>query len=203
MRRGWNEWRRAELEWRGEALRFGSWGGRRRPRSEGWNGEDEIWAPPEELFPAEIFIEGVVDLKNAAVAIAEAAEVGGRKIEWAGGGAWVGDAKDEVVFVGELDGGGADDELLAGGPLLDDELLSSPELDDELLDSELPETGALRAIADLQAGWFTAVFHVLWWTADGSKMGNGIFNAQSRVALDHGMRTDPATSANFYIGANN
>jgi hypothetical protein len=72
-------------------------------------------APPEELFPAEIFIEGVVDLKNAAVAIAEVAEVGGRKIEWAWGGAWVGDAKDEVVFVGEFDGGGADDERLAVG----------------------------------------------------------------------------------------
>ena len=88
---------------------------RRRPRSGGWNGEVEIWARPEELFPAEILVEGVVDLKNASVAIAEAAEVGGRKIEWAGGGAWVGDAKDEVVFVGELDGGGADGELLAGG----------------------------------------------------------------------------------------
>jgi hypothetical protein len=33
------------------------------------------------------------------------------------------------------------------------------------------------AITDLQAGWFTAVFHVLWRAADGYEMGNGIFNA--------------------------
>jgi hypothetical protein len=33
------------------------------------------------------------------------------------------------------------------------------------------------AITDLQAGWFTALFHVLWRATNGSKMGNGIFSA--------------------------
>ena len=32
-------------------------------------------------------------------------------------------------------------------------------------------------IANLQAGWFTAVLHVLWRATDGRKMSNGIFNA--------------------------
>jgi hypothetical protein len=58
------------------------------------------------------------------------------------------------------------------------------------------------AIPDLQSSWFTAVFHVLWRATDCSKMGNGISNAQGRVALDNGMRANFAACTNLHVWAN-
>lgn len=55
------------------------------------------------------------ELEEAAVAIAEFFQVGGGEAEASGAGRRVDDAEDNVVFIGELDGGGARGEEFLGG----------------------------------------------------------------------------------------